>query len=384
MILKEDIIKHDELNFVIQAYNDIIKKTVGDDIGVSFFASSEDYFDDYTSIRKQLKIKDITVTYFNDYSLEDNYDDIITDIGIATIKEDDRTYTLIKVVTPFTRERTYDFIICDSDEMDDVLKILENRRKHEDFVFKEFPVLGLDFDDIRKNTIDVLLDDEFREYCEKHFIKLKRGVVLEGKPGTGKTLTIQWIKNIALNNDIEFHSFKNVDDFIKNQDDYYDDNKKIFVFEDFDTLLRERKDTNWSPNIVLGMILNTLEGVNEINNVVSIFTTNEIQVFDSAFIRPGRIDKVYSYGLPSEDVYIDFFKSYIPDEEEYFEHIKESLSMSNTDISFAILKGICDDINIFKFNGETLTKKIIDGIIKEKLMAANKKQEVKKNNEFIL
>ncbi len=132
------------------------------------------------------------------------------------------------------------------------------------------------------------------------------------------------------------------------------------------------------------MILNTLEGVNEINNVVSIFTTNEVQVFDSAFIRPGRIDKVYSYNLPSEDVYIDFFKNYIPDEEEYFEHIKESFVMSNADISFAILKGVCDDINIFKFNGETLTKKIIDGIIKEKLMAANKKQEVKKNNEFIL
>ena len=268
--------------------------------------------------------------------------------------------------------------------MDTILNILYARRKHEDFTFNDFPIVGLDFDDIKKNTVDFLLNDSFREYCKEHYIKLKRGIVLEGRPGTGKTLTIQWIKNIAINNNIEFHSFKNVDDFIKNQDDYYDDNKKIFVFEDFDTLLRERKDTDYSPNVVLGMILNTLEGVNEINNVVSIFTTNEVEVFDSAFIRPGRIDKVYSYKLPDRKVYTEFFEAYIPAEKEFHEHMEEVLAYSNTDVSFAILKGIVDDVNIFKFSGEELTKEKIDVIIKEKLTNANKKKTVKDNKDYIL
>jgi len=385
MILKENIVENDEVNFVLKAYADVINKYLGKKIGVSFFASSEEYFDSYESIRGRLKFQDdFDVTFFNDYSINEEYENLITDIGLATIKEDDKEYKLLKIVTPFTRPRTYDFIICNVDEIDEILKVLEHRRKHEDFVFNDFPIVGLDFEDIRKNTIDFLLNDDFREYCKNHYIKLKRGIVLEGRPGTGKTLTIQWIKDIALNNDIEFHSFKNVDDFIKNQDDYYDENKKIFVFEDFDTLLRERKDVDYSPNAILGMILNTLEGVNEINNVVSIFTTNEVKVFDSAFIRPGRIDKVYSYRLPDKETYKEFFEAYIPEDSLFYEFIEQNLVSSNTDISFAILKGVCDDINIFKFSGEELTKEIIFSIIKEKLTSANKKQEVKDNSSYIL
>lgn len=198
------------------------------------------------------------------------------------------------------------------------------------------------------------------------------------------TLTVQWIKSKALEHKIDFHSFKNADDFIKNQDEYFDDEKKVFVFEDFDTLLRERKDTNNSPNQVLGMILNTLEGVNEINNVVSIFTTNEVKLFDSAFIRPGRIDKVYSYRLPEQKVYKDFFKAYIPEEQDFHEHIEEMLSVSNASISYAVLKGICDDINIFKFSESKLTKDNLDNIIKEKLSSANKQSSPKKNSDYIL
>lgn len=384
MIIKDELLKDDEIQFVLKAYDEVIKNILGNNIGVSFFASSEEYFDSYHSLRSNLKFEsNISATFFNDYSTDDE-NRIVTDIGLGTIASDGITYNVIKIVTPFTRARSYDFIVFKINESDNILKILNERRKHEDFVFNDFPIVGLDFDAIRKDSIDFLLNEEFRTYCKKHYIKLKRGIVLEGRPGTGKTLTIQWIKDIALKNNIEFHSFKNVDDFIKNQDDYYDDNKKIFVFEDFDTLLRERKDTNFSPNVVLGMILNTLEGVNEINNVVSIFTTNEVKVFDSAFIRPGRIDRVFSYSLPDRKVYKEFFEAYILEEKEYHDHMEEYLAMSNSDISFAILKGICDDINIFKFSGEKLTKEIIDGIIKEKLTNANKNQNVKDSKDYIL
>lgn len=378
----QDLQKDDELKYVLETYGDVIKENLGDDVGVSFFAGSEQYFDSYKSVKSKVKHDtekdDFNVTFYNDYTIGEEV--VVTDIGVGTIGD----YKVIKIVTPFTRTRTYDFIIFNNSEADEVLKLMDERRKHEDFEFKPFPIVGLDFDDIRKNTVDFLLNEDFRDYCKDHFIKLKRGVILEGRPGTGKTLTLQYLKNIALENDIEFHSFKNVDDFVKNQDGYYDDNKKIFAFEDFDTLLRERKDTNYSPNVVLGMILNTLEGVNEINNVVSVFTTNEVQVFDSAFIRPGRIDKVYTYDLPSRKVYREFFEAYIPAEKEYHEHMEEILDASNTDVSFATLKGICDDVNIFKFSGEELTKEKIDGIVKEKLQAANKKKEVKESKDYIL
>jgi len=383
MKIDERYLEGDELSFVLKTYSDLISKHIGSDVAVAFFASSETYFDKYTSLKKQLNYEPYTVTIFNDYSIGE--DKIITDIGLGEVKgEDGIVYEILKVVTPFTRERTYDFIVARESEMEKVLSILDDKRKHEDFEFNEFPIVGMNFNDIQKNSIDFLMNEEFRDYCKKKHIKLKRGIVLEGSPGTGKTLTIQWIKNQALKNNIEFHSFKNVDDFIKNQHDYFDDDKKIFVFEDFDTLLRERKDTDYGPNQVLGMILNTLEGVDDINNVVSIFTTNEIKVFDSAFIRPGRIDKVYSYSLPKPEVYKEFLEAYIPEEKEHHQFIHEELYKSSGNVSFAILKGICDDINIYKFHDDNLTKEIINGIIKEKLTSANKKTEIKDNQDYIL
>lgn len=383
MIVKNELLNNDELNFVLSVYKEEILKVLDTtDLAVSFFASNEDYIDSYISLKRNLDYLPFNVTVYNDYSI--GAKNKITDIGVATLKGNDKEYTFIKIVTPFTRERTYDFIITKLEEMSDILELLEEKRKGDNFKYNNFPIVGLDFTDIQKNTIDFLLNDEFRNYCISKHIKLKRGIVLEGRPGTGKTLTIQWIKNKALEHKIEFHSFKNADDFIKNQDEYYDNDKKIFVFEDFDTLLRERKDTNSSPNQILGMILNTLEGVNEINNVVSIFTTNEVKLFDSAFIRPGRIDKVYSYGLPDPKVYNEFFNAYIPEEKDYHNHMSELLSVSNADISFAILKGICDDINIFKFSDDKLTKEKIDSIIKEKVSGANKQEAPKKSSDFIL
>lgn len=385
--IKQDLLSNDELNYVIKTYGDIIRDHVGNDIGISFFSSSEDFVDTYESIRNSLTYKgidgrDFNATMFNDYSLTEKK--IVTDIGVATIKTDDGFYRFLKIVTPFTRERTYDFLIMNVSESEIILKALEEKRKKSNFKVNNFPIIGLDFTDIKKNTIDFLLNEEFRKYCTSKHIKLKRGIVLEGRPGSGKTMTIQYIKNIALANKIEFYSFKNADDFVRNQNEYEKDEKKIFVFEDFDTLLRERKDTNSSPNQILGMILNTLEGVDEINNVVSIFTTNEVRLFDSAFIRPGRIDKVYTYTLPDVKVYKEFFNAYIPEEEQFHSHIEEMLSVSNSDVSFAILKGICDDINILKFSDDTLTKQKIDVIIKEKLSAANKQEEVKNNRDYIL
>lgn len=524
----------DELSFVLKNYSNIIKDNLGLDIGISFSTDSEDYIDTYISLQNKLNYDCFNITFFNNFMASK---DFITDIGLCSIKDkNDKKYNFIKIVTPFTRERSYDFILTKTSETKNILDILKDKEKKFNFKLNTFPIMGIDFEDIKKNSIDFLMNEDFRTYCISKYIKLKRGIVLEGKPGSGKcchkdvkvkvrinkediditmeklfdfmgyhnqgdyfpvinieidtpygwkkinyfkitqenpewiietengksgifadhhlfetmyegsfdenngkkwskcnslkvgdeintrygfskikniyhngkysnmydievnevkcyfsndivshnTMTIQYIKNIALENDIDFYSFKNAEDFMKNYSHYEKEDKKIFVFEDFDTILRERKNTNNTPNQILGMILNILEGVDEINNVVSIFTTNEVRLFDSAFIRPGRIDKVYTYNLPNINIYKDFFSLYIPEDYIFHSHIEEMLSVSNTDISFAVLKGICDDINIFKFSDEKLTKQKIDNIIKEKLLSINKQEIVKNAKEYVL
>jgi len=198
------------------------------------------------------------------------------------------------------------------------------------------------------------------------------------------TLTLQWLRNQAEKNGITYRQFKDVKQFMEDVDEYYTAGKKIFVFEDFDAALMERKETNNTPNQILGKVLNTLEGIEEINDVVSIFTTNNINVFDSAFIRPGRIDRVFDFKLPNKKDYLEFFKAYIPEEEKFFIEMADHLEYLSANISYAILKGICDDINIYKFSGESLTKKVLNDIIKRKIDGANKNKEVKIVSDFTL
>ena len=242
------------------------------------------------------------------------------------------------------------------------------------------------------------MNEEFRKFCIEHRIPLKRGIILEGKPGTGKTLSLRWLKEQALKNKIEFNSFKSPKEFIEEKDRYFSSDKKIFIFEDFDAMLLDRKKTGDTPNSILQTLLNTLEGVDEIKDVVSIFTTNHIDNFDSAFVRPGRIDKVINYSLPNEENRFNFLECYLT---EFTAGIKkfilEVLREKNADVSYAILKGICDDINIYKFNGafdfansldprerEKAFADKIQTIVVEKLKGSQKGKEVRDKKDYTL
>ena len=372
----------DVLKFVLDTYGkkiwDYLKSK---ELTITFFSESEEYVDTIENEEYNLIMNGyFSIKVLQDYSVDTNKNMYITDLNYCTVEG----YKFVKVVTPFTMTRSYDFIVAKSNEINAIIKILKDRELKRNFKYKEIPIIGFDFKEIEDSTIKFLMNDEFRNYCSEHHIRLKRGIILQGEPGTGKTLTLQWLRQQCELNGIKFEQFKNIDDFVKNSDEYYREGKKIFVFEDFDAALVERENTGMAPNQILGMVLNTLEGVEDINDVVSIFTTNHIDVFDKAFIRPGRIDKVITYSLPGEKEYREFFQAYIPEEERFFDDMIEHLKFSNFHTSYAILKGICDDINIFKFSGENLTKEKTIDIIREKLSSANKAKEEKKTSDYIL
>jgi SpoVK/Ycf46/Vps4 family AAA+-type ATPase len=380
---------NDILDFVIDTYGNKIKKYLeledgyGEhDITISFFADSEDLVDSIISEKENmLTYSDFAVKIIQDYSINEKDGEPLSDLSYCKVNE----YKFVKVVTPFTKERAYDFLIGKTEDMPKILRILKERETKKNFRYNDkAPVIGFDFKEIESETIKFLMNEDFREYCASKFIKLKRGIILEGKPGTGKTLTLQWLRNQAEKNKISYRQFKTVKEFMESIDEYYGEGKKIFVFEDFDAALMERKETGEAPNQILASVLNTLEGVEEINDVVSIFTTNNIDVFDKAFIRPGRIDRVFRYNLPSKEEFLSFFKAYIPEEKEYFDVMVEHLSFLSADVSYAILKGICDDINIFKFSGKSLTEKELFDIIKQKVTGANKDKTVTNTSKYVL
>lgn len=368
---------NDELSFVIENYGEVIKSVLKTEkIAVSFFANSENYVDKIISFKEpSLSYNNMKVLIFQDFSLER---ELLTDCNICMIADK----TFLKIITPFTRERTYDFIIAKYDELEWILKELHIRQEKANFTSINLPIIGLDFEQLKKETIDFLLNEEFRKFCVEHRIPLKRGLILEGHPGTGKTLSLRWLKEQALKNKVEFTIFRDPKDFLEEKERYFSSEKKIFIFEDFDAMLLDRKKTENTPNSVLAKLLNTLEGVDEIKDVVSIFTTNHIKIFDSAFVRPGRIDRVITYQLPNDENIMKFLAIYLAEfPEDMYKDIFKELKEKDGDISYAMLKGICDDINIYKFNKLEIDVK---KIIKDKITGAQKGEAPKDVKEYIL
>ena len=389
---QDNIIKDsDEMNFVIKNYGEFIKEVLEtNEIAISFFANSENYVDKIEPIKKpNLSYEDMKLLIFQDFSLDK---ELLTDCNLCFVGDK----KFIKIITPFTRERTYDFIIAKYEELEWILKELHIRQEKANFTSINLPIIGLNFfDNLRKETIEFLLNEDFRKFCVDHRIPLKRGIMLEGFPGTGKTLSLKWLKEQALKNKIEFHVFKSPKEFADERERYYSAEKKIFVFEDFDAVLLERKKTGDTPNSILANLLNTLEGIDEIKDVVSIFTTNHIHTFDSALLRPGRIDRILTYNLPTEEQRIEFLNAYLQEfVEEDKNFIFASLRDKQTNISFAILKGICDDVNIYNFNkkfvvpeGQERTNfvfKLYKEIIETKLAGANKGEKTEDTKKYVL
>ena len=171
-----------------------------------------------------------------------------------------------------------------------------------------------------KNTIKPILNDDifnemyneienFRKKTEIYKtlgIDYKRGIILYGLPGNGKTCFIKYLlKNI--NNTISIMCNSNNQseiDFIASfLQDFDTDFMKIIVFEDIDGMNTYQRS----------ILLNMLDGIIPVNNTIFIATTNYPEKLDIAIKdRPSRIDSFYKIGLPNEKTRKALFKLYCP------------------------------------------------------------------------
>jgi len=156
---------------------------------------------------------------------------------------------------------------------------------------------------------DIVLPDNARRTISRHVedflasrqrlrglgIKTRRGLILAGPPGTGKTLlgkvlartlndSFMWVMPRHVTDSKSFAHILGVARFVS---------PTVVFLEDLDLFGEERQNNRW---LGLGELMNQLDGVAENNDIVTIATTNRLDVVEKALRnRPGRFDRIIEF-----------------------------------------------------------------------------------------
>jgi len=164
------------------------------------------------------------------------------------------------------------------------------------------PVLPADqIDQLWKNTVGYLEGPNL-DRIKAYGGRAKRGVLLTGSPGNGKTMACRWIWEACRQRRWEYRlvtpdNYRQARAHDTIEDLFGVDRRGIVFFDDMDIALRDRETVHESEDQTV--FLSALDGIAVHEGVVFVFTTNcSLDLIDRAFKRPGRIDLVLNFKPP--------------------------------------------------------------------------------------
>lgn len=132
----------------------------------------------------------------------------------------------------------------------------------------------------------------FREYKLPH----KRGIILWGPPGSGKSCTIQLIMRDVVERQGIVIKFTNPSLFIEGMRIFREIEQStpvVVLMEDIDSIIQHYNESE---------VLNILDGVNQIERAVFLATTNYPEMLGERIInRPSRFDKRFKIDHPNAE-----------------------------------------------------------------------------------
>jgi cell division protease FtsH len=159
-------------------------------------------------------------------------------------------------------------------------------------------------DRLWQNTVGFLTRG--REQLKQFGVPQKRGVLLMGEPGNGKTMACRWLRNECFKAGLQWRLVRS-ECYERTRADgdltslFSLDEPGVILFDDFDLGVRNREE--FGPTSHHSTFLGELDGVDARDGVVFIFTTNaRLTDLDAAFLRPGRIDYVAEFPSPDDEL----------------------------------------------------------------------------------
>lgn len=124
-------------------------------------------------------------------------------------------------------------------------------------------------------------------------IPYRRGMLLSGEPGTGKTTVVRGLQQELRIPLYVLNLSRLDDDSLIMALTEISSKKALVLFEDIDVctnVLHKRGKSTDSTKLTLAGFLNAIDGVQSPSGTYFIFTTNRPDVLDEAVVRTGRID----------------------------------------------------------------------------------------------
>lgn len=190
------------------------------------------------------------------------------------------------------------------------------RSANEDFVVRPPLLRDEDRQRLWDNTVGFLLRG--RAALERFGVALKRGVMLLGEPGNGKTMAARWLRSAAIEHGFEWKSVTGEEyDRARGNGEAGElldlDEPGLIFLDDFDRGLEPRDQTGGTRDH--SALLAALDGMEAHHGVVYVFTSNlRPHELDPAIRRPGRIDTFIEFPRPSLALRERFLREYWPEE----------------------------------------------------------------------
>jgi len=190
--------------------------------------------------------------------------------------------------------------------------------------------------------------DEFKKYNIKH----KRGILLHGNPGTGKTSTLNLIASALIANDGIVVSVSNINEvllfaeFANKHFRLVEPNRPIvLVMEDIDKMM--------DGGNAESMLLNFMDGEDSVNHLVVLGTTNRFTALNDLILRPSRFDTHVEVLAPTIEVRTDYLikKGLTPDE-------ATGWAEQTAEFSLASLKELFVSVKLLGYSLEKAKEKI--------------------------
>ena len=138
-----------------------------------------------------------------------------------------------------------------------------------------------------------------------------KGVLLYGPPGTGKTLLAKAVANEAESNFISVKGPELLDKYVgeseKGVREIFEKARSnaptVIFFDEIDAIATERGRNTGDSGVserVVSQLLTELDGLESLEDVVVVATTNRPDLIDDALLRPGRLDRHVHVPVPDE------------------------------------------------------------------------------------